>query len=262
MTADECAFLDRPSSKQGEHMSERFDYQEFEGDVLKEVRELQGRLPDWFPTGPYADHLRPLDPLERREAERLYRLMRQDRAAAGERTRERVARERQRPWHEEERWTLRKRVWRERRDRERELLQEREQALLEREEQLQRLHGYHERWLDDLRELAPELQGWCIEQSHLREELGITADMLDQLQRHRKEAAERRARMLLGREDVRATLREVAQSPAHDPLVVARTITPALVALPGEDVLPVVVATTALLIAQRQRGFHEKDEGC
>ncbi len=241
-------------------MSERFDYQEFEGDVLKEVRELQGRLPDWFPTGPYADHLRPLDPLERREAERLYRLMRQDRAAAGERTRERVARERQRPWHEEERWTLRKRVWRERRDRERELLQEREQALLEREEQLQRLHGYHERWLDDLRELAPELQGWCIEQSHLREELGITADMLDQLQRRRKTVAERHARILLANEDVRAALGEATHSQTHDPFVVAKAITSALAALRCEKVLPVVAAAAALLIAREQTGLSEKDQ--
>src|SRR6266508_1580130 len=237
-------------------MIEKEDLQTFQQHVIDEIRLLQGRLPEWRRAGPYTDHLRPLDPLERREAERLDRLLRQDRIAGGERNRERALRERARPWSEDERWTLRKRVWRERRDRERELLEQREQALLEREEQLQRLHGYHERWLDDLRELAPELQGWCIEQSHLREELGITADMLDQLQRHRKEAAERRARMLLGREDVRATLREVAQSPAHDPLVVARTITPALVALPGEDVLPVVVATTALRIAQRQWGFH------
>src|ERR1700712_5416313 len=90
--------------------------------VLEELRLLAGRLPEWYPTGPYADHLRPLEPLERREAARLDRRLRWERAGWRESTRERSMREQSRPWREEERWTLRKRVWRERRDREHELL--------------------------------------------------------------------------------------------------------------------------------------------
>src|SRR6266545_3928292 len=205
---------------------ENADPQSFQNLVAQEIRLLQGRLADWRLAAPYADHLRPLDPLERREAERLYRQLRQDRAASGEGTRERVARERRQPWSEEERWTLRKRVWRERRDRERELLEEREQLLLEREEELQHLLGYHQRWLDDLQKLEPGSFGWCAAQSHLREEQGITPDMLDQLQRRRKAAAERHARMLLANEHVHAALGEVTQSQMHDPFIVARAITP------------------------------------
>src|SRR6187401_2891402 len=104
-------------------MIEIEDLQAFQHLVVEELHLLQGRLPEWRHAGLYADHLRPLDPLERREAERLDRLLRQARAAGGERTRERVRRERSRAWSEDERWTLRKRVWRERRDRERELLE-------------------------------------------------------------------------------------------------------------------------------------------
>jgi hypothetical protein len=239
-------------------MIEYADLQTFQTLVAQDIRLLQGRLPDWHLPAPYADHLRPLDPLERREAERLYRQLRQDRAGSGERTRERVARERRRPWSEEERWTLRKRVWRERRDRERELLKEREQLLLEREEELQHLLGYHQRWLDDLKKLEPESLGWCAVQSHLREEQGITPDMLDQLQRRRKAAAERHARMLLANEHVRAALGEVTQSQMHDPFIVARAITPTLAALRYESILPVVVAAAALLLAPRQGEPNEK----
>jgi hypothetical protein len=241
---------------------EHADLPTFQDLVAQEIHLLQGRLPDWHLPAPYADHLRPLDPLERREAERLYRQLRQDRAGSGERTRERVARERRQPWSEEERWTLRKRVWRERRDRERELLEEREQLLLEREEELQHLLGYHQRWLDDVQKLEPESLGWCAAQSHLREEQGITPDMLDQLQRRRKAAAECRAQMLLAREDVRTALGEVTQSRTRDPFVVGRAITPALAALPNENVLPVVVAAAALLIAQGQTASNEKAASC
>jgi len=237
---------------------EYLDSQTFQNLVAQEIRLLESRLPEWRVAATYADHLRPLDPLERREAERLYRQLRQDRAAAGERTRERVTRERRRPWSEEERWTLRKRVWRERRDRERELLAEREQLLLEREEQLRRLLGNHQRWLEELQQLDPESQRWCAAQSELREEEGLTANMLDELQRRRHQAAERQAHMLLAREDVRAALGEAIQSRALDPFAIARAITPALAALGRENALPVVVAAAALLIARGKLGFANK----
>ena len=68
-------------------MTEKEDLQTFQNHVLEDLRLLQGRLPEWRQAGPYTDHLRPLDPLERREAARLDRLLRQERAAGGERAR-------------------------------------------------------------------------------------------------------------------------------------------------------------------------------
>src|SRR5215217_1535718 len=162
-------------------MIEIEDLHIFQQHVIEEIRLLQARLPEWRRAGPYADHLRPLDPLERREAERLDRLLRQERAAGGERNRERAFRERARPWSEDERWTLRKRVWRERRDRERELLEQREQTLLEREQELAQLRAQLDRWLADIEQLRPDMHDWCAEQSQLTAETGITPAQLDQI---------------------------------------------------------------------------------
>jgi hypothetical protein len=234
-------------------MNEIGDLQTFEDDVIQEVRLLQGRLPEWYPTGPYADHLRPLDPLERREAERLDRLRRRERAARGESTRERAMRERARPWREEERWTLRKRVWRERRDRERELLEQRERALLDREEELARLRTHAERWLTELQELEPGARSWCADQARAAEERGITPAQLDQIHRQRAQAAERHARELLAHSDIRAIRRAALCATPPDPVAVARAITPLLIAHapPGARDLPlppVVVAALALLL--------------
>src|SRR5690349_13464433 len=63
-------------------MIETETLQALQDQVLQEVRLLQGRLPEWRRAGPYADHLQPLDPLNRREAERLDRLLRQEREQA------------------------------------------------------------------------------------------------------------------------------------------------------------------------------------
>src|SRR3954451_23560259 len=155
-------------------MIEIEDLQTFREHVLQELRLLQSRLPEWHCPNPYADHLRPLEPLERREAARLDRLLRQQRAAAGERTRERVFRARARPWSEDERWTLRKRVWRERRDRERELLEQREQTLLQREQELARLRARLAGWLADIQLLEPDMHCWCAEQARLSADTGVT----------------------------------------------------------------------------------------
>src|SRR5215212_2518594 len=171
-------------------MIEIEELQTFQEHVLQEVRLLQSRLPEWRRAEPYADHLRPLEPLERREAARLDRLLRQQRAAGGERNRERAFRERVRPWSEDERWTLRKRVWRERRDRERELLELREQALLQREQALAQLRAQLDRWLTDIQQLAPDMHEWCAEQSRLSAELGVTPARLDQIHQWRRQAAE------------------------------------------------------------------------
>jgi hypothetical protein len=231
-------------------MSETEDLHIFQQDVIDEIRLLQGRLPEWRRPEAYADHLRPLDPLERREAARLDRLLRQERAAAGERNRERAFRERARPWSEDERWTLRKRVWRERRDRERELLEQREQELLEREQELARLHAQLDRWLADLQQLEPELRDWCAEQSQLSVDTGITPALLDQIHQRRMQAAERHARALLARADVRALIDSAIGAAGREPIALARAITPQLVALDSVASAlqqPVVIAALALL---------------
>src|SRR5262245_45462 len=134
-------------------MAQDLDIEEFQEAVARELLTLQRRLPEWFPAGPYADTLWPMEALERREAERLARLGRAERGAWRERTRERVAREQERPWREQDRWGLRKQVWKERRDHERELLEQRERALMDRDDALVQQFVTHMRWLDELRAL-------------------------------------------------------------------------------------------------------------
>jgi hypothetical protein len=231
-------------------MIETEDLQALQDQVLQEVRLLQGRLPEWRRAGPYADHLQPLDPLNRREAERLDRLLRQERAAGGERNRERALRERARPWSEDERWTLRKRVWRERRDRERELLEQREQALLQREHELARLRAALAAWLADIQQLEPGMHSWCDQQARLSADTGITPALLDQIHQRRRQAAEQHARDLLARADVRAAIGAARGLAGRDPIAIARALTPLLVALdPAASALrlPVVIAALALL---------------
>ena len=229
------------------------DLQTFQHNVIEELRLLECRLPEWRRGGPYADHLRSLEPLERREAARLDRLLRQERAAGGERNRERAFRERARPWSEDERWTLRKRVWRERRDRERELLEQREQSLLQREQELARLCAQLDRWLADMEQLEPDMHDWCAEQARLSADTGITPALLDQIHQRRRQAAERHAHELLARADVRAAIGAAMGTVGRDPITLARAITPPLVALdPAPSALqqPVVLAALALLIVR------------
>jgi len=231
-------------------MAEQEDLQTFQNHVLEELRLLQGRLPEWRQAGPYTDHLRPLDPLERREAARLDRLLRQERAAGGERNRERALRERARPWSEDERWTLRKRVWRERRERERELLEQREQTLLQREQELTRLRTQLDRWLADIQQLEPDSRDWCAEQSRLSTDTGVTPALLDQTHQRRRQAAEHHAISLLARPDVHAAIAAAMDAVGHDPIAFTRAVTPLLAALdPAASGLqqPVVIAALALL---------------
>ncbi|HEU5100757.1 MAG TPA: hypothetical protein VFU22_17130 [Roseiflexaceae bacterium] len=232
-------------------MSEIDNLQAFQLAVRDEIRMLQDRLPEWRRGEPYADHLRQLEPLERREAERLDRLLRHERTAAGERNRDRMFRERRRPWSEDERWTLRKRVWRERRDRERELLAQREQALLEREQELTRLNERLDRWLSQIRQLEPDADDWCDEQSRLREDQGITPELLDQSHQRRRQAAERRARELLARADVRAALGPALHMASRDPITIAQAVAPPLSAM-GALEPPIVIAALALLVVRNK----------
>lgn len=234
-------------------MSEIEDLSVFQHQVAEELLLLQARLPEWRRGGPYADHLRQLDPLERREAERLDRLQRHERATVGERNRDRIVRERRQPWSEDERWTLRKRVWRERRDRERELLAQREQTLLQREQELARLGQQLERWLAEIHLLEPGAGGWCAELARLCAEQGITPGLLDQAHQRRREAAERRAGELLERADLRAAIGPALRSADRGPIAIAQAITPPLSAL-GDGQPPVVIAALALLLERGRSG--------
>jgi hypothetical protein len=218
----------------------------FQHQVADELVLLQARLPEWRRAWPYADHLRPLDPLDRREAERLDRLLRHERAAAGERNRDRMLRERRRPWSEDERWTLRKRVWSERRDRERELLAQREQALLQREQELARLTEQFDRWLAEIQLLEPGAGDWCDGLGQLRDDQGITPELLDTAHQRRRQAAQRHARELLARADVRAALDPALRAIGRDANAIAQEIAPLLSAIDALEP-PIVIAALALL---------------
>jgi len=192
--------------------------------------------------------------------------LRQDRAASGERNRERALRERARPWSEDERWTLRKRVWRERRDRERELLEQREQALLQREQELARLSERFVAWLADLQQLAPGMHAWCAEQARLGTDTGITPALLDQIHQRRRQAAERHATELLAQADVRAAVDMAMGAAGRDPIALGRAITPLLIALdPAASGLrqPVVIAALTLLsVRARDSGAQFGEYDC
>ena len=235
-------------------MAQEIDIPALQEAVAQELAALRRRLPEWFPTGPYADPLWPMEELERREAERLARLGRAERGAWRERTRERVAREQERPWREQERWGLRKRVWKERRDHERELLELRERELLERDEELAQQFARHSRWLDELQALEPQARAWCAELAGRFCEQQATVGELNELWQRRRRAAMRWARQLLARADLRAAL-EQGRRPG-DAAAIARVITPTLAerAAAGElPRLPVVFAAVALEIERINR---------
>jgi hypothetical protein len=236
-------------------MSQELDIHALQEAVIHELAALRQRLPEWFPTGPYADPLWPMEELERREAERLARLGRIERSAWRERTRERVAREQERPWREQDRWGLRKRVWKERRDHERELLELRERELLERDDELTQQLAEHKQWLDELQTLEPQAQAWCAELAELIERQEVAITDLNELWQRRKRAAQRSAKQQLASADLRAALEVEAQRP-DDAAAIARAITPALAERAATGVLPllpVLFAAVAIEIEQINR---------
>jgi hypothetical protein len=231
-------------------MRAEFDIEAFGDEVASEVSALWRKAPEWRPTGPYADHLRPLDPLERREWERLERLGRWERQGRHERTRERVAREQNNPWREQDRWGLRKRVWRERRDRERELLERRERELLEREQELLEQVELHDRWLAELLALEPGLEAWRDEQVERRDQWGLTPEMLEGALQRLRHVAGCRADALLASDDLRATLGAAGRGAARDPIAIARSVTPILVARSNVPLIPALFAAIAIRMAR------------
>jgi hypothetical protein len=244
-------------------MDHEIDIKFFREAVAQEIVALQRRLPEWFPAGPYADPLWQMEALERREAERLARLGRAERGVWRERTRERVAREQERPWQEQDRWGLRKRVWKERRDHERELLEQRERALLERDDELAQQFAQHAQWLDELRALEPEARAWCAGLAELIEGQAATIADLNELWQRRKRAAQRRARQLLGHADLRAALEIVIDDLPRSATAIARAITQVLLgrAVSGELLpLPVLFAAIALEIEHMSRTGRRAEE--
>jgi hypothetical protein len=237
-------------------MVQEIDIKSVQEAVLQELIALQRRLPEWYPTGPYADPLWPEEALERREAERLARLGRVAASGWRERTRERVARERTQPWREQDRWGLRKRVWKERRDHERELLERRERELLERDDDLARQFDQHIQWLDELQSLEPQAQAWCAQLAELVERHEATIADLNDLWQRRKRAAQRHAKALLACDELHARLGVTNDRLPRDVAMIARAITPALAerAATGElPLLPVLFAAIALEIEHINR---------
>ncbi len=235
-------------------MTQDLDIKEFQEAVARELLALQRRLPEWFPAGPYADPLWPMEALERREAERLARLGRAERGAWRERTRERVAREQEQPWREQDRWGLRKRAWKERRDHERELLEQRERELLQCDDELAHQLAQHAQWLDDLETLEPDACAWCAELAELVEEQAATIADLNQLWQRRKRAAQWQARRLLACDELRIALG--GRDLPRDVAAITRAITPTLAgrSATGElPLLPVLFAAIAIEIEHTNR---------
>lgn len=222
------------------------DHKSFHASVIEELRQFDGGLPKWVSTGPYADPQEPLDVLGRREWERLERLERRARGVQGERTRERAARERTRPWDENNPWGLRKRVWKEQRDAERVLLDRRDESIWEQQQQLEQ---QHERWLADLLTLAPDTCNWCDEQTKRREHGLLAAADMEELWQRRHSAAIQRARELLAQMGTRAAI-DQALSDTHDNAAnVATTLTRTLLpqAHTGASIVPPVPVLFAAL---------------
>jgi hypothetical protein len=241
-----------------ERMDEMSDLEVLLEKVEGELRVLQERLPVWAAGAPYLDPTCPPELPGRRVRERLERLERAERRGRHERERERQARERTRPWQEQDRFGLRKRVWQERTGRECELVDLRERALLTREEELADWLARREGWLRDLAELDPSSRAWCAEQMRRGEDSEVSVAELAELQRRRREAAASRARALLAREDVRASLGPVLAGAGRDAAMIAGAITPALAghrSVEDEDagVLPVLLAAVALELARGGR---------
>jgi hypothetical protein len=221
-------------------MAHDLDIKGFQQAVAQELIALQRRQPEWFPSGPYADPLWPMEALERREAERLARRGRAERGAWRERTRERVAREQERPWREQDRWELRKRVWKERRDHERALLEQRERELLERDDELAQQFAQHVQWLDELQTLEQDAHAWCVELAELIEEQSATIADLNELWQRRKRAARRQARRLLACNELRSALGVTVSDLPRDAAAIAQAITPPLVGCTVTGVLPLL----------------------
>ncbi len=207
------------------------ELQQFQSDVVAEIRNLQRRPEEAIGLGLWSDFEAPIAAPGRRERERLERLGRQERLARGERTRERVAREQTRPWREQDRWGLRKRVWQERRDNDRAVLELREQALLEGEQQLAGHVGRYSHWLQELQLLDPSdpsTEAWCATQGrHLAQE-ELTPAMWEELWQRRKVASLRRASELLTEPGIGSIVDNLRRD--TDMHVIAKEITPRLLA--------------------------------
>ncbi|MBA3945777.1 MAG: hypothetical protein H0X37_14560 [Herpetosiphonaceae bacterium] len=242
------------------------ELQQFQDHVAAEIRNLQRRPEEAIGTEVWSTYQAAIAPPERRERERLERLGRQERQARGERTRERIAREQTRPWREQDRWGLRKRVWQERRDRDRAVLELREQALLEWEQQLVGQQSCYMDWLQELQALDPETRAWCaVQVQHLAQE-ELTPAMWEALWERHKAACLRRATELLTDPEVRGVIGNLRSD--ANVYMIAKVITPRLleaIKVGQLDIprMPSLFAALALLVQVNSAGLDasatEKD---
>lgn len=207
--------------------------------IIEELRALRAQRPPWLLGATYDDPDEALDPLDRRERDKLTRLYREERQGWRERTRERVARERNQPWKSEEGWGIRKRLWRERRDQERELLDQRESAILGRDEDLRHWLSLYERRLAELALLAPENASWCAAMGRDQLDPPSAEDLSAVWERYRAACA-CRAEGLLAQSDMRQRLEPIRHASDQD---AAQAIT----SLVG-DSRPLVAGVLAALI--------------
>lgn len=236
-------------------MGETIDLETLGREVAQELRVLQERLAVLVAGAPYANLAYPPELPARRERERLARLERAEYRQWQERERERQARERTRPWQEQDRFGLRRRVWRERGERECALVDLRERALLDRERELADWLARHRGWLRDLAELDPAAHAWCVERARRVASGEVSVALLTETHRRWREVGAAQARALLARDDLRADLCPLLVGIRRDAATIALVIAPVLVPLRTSDgsdtpVLPVVVASVALELAR------------
>jgi hypothetical protein len=202
------------------------------GAIVAELRALRA-LPEELRALPVSA-LDPSEKIDRRAAERLARIHRDQLRSRGESERERAARERERPWTPSERWTLRKRLWRERRDHERDLIDTRDETLAAQERALAVQRDTYARWLDELAGLDPQQAAWCAElRAGLADEPPLAADIAA-LWRRRREAAQHAAARLRDQPALRAALPAQPKGAAF----AARALWPALRELERQGALP------------------------
>lgn len=207
--------------------------------ILEELRALREQRPPWLLGATYDDPHEALDPLDRRERDKLTRLYREERQGWRERTRERVARERNQPWKSEEGWGIRKRLWRERRDQERELLDQRESAILGRDEDLRHWLPIYTRRLNELATLDPSSASWC--EAMRRDQLDPpSAEDLSAVWERYRAACARRVDELLTQPELRQRLDLIKHASDQE-------VAQAIIALVG-DVRPLVAGVLAGLI--------------
>lgn len=178
--------------------------QRFYEDLLVELQALRALRQAWqIPALAHSHQSETLE-LPAREQARLARYERTFARAWHERTRERVARERQRKpaWREEDVGSIRKLSWLERRERDWMLIDVREQVWHEHADELAQFLPLYRRRLGELVLLEPEMAAWCKQME--RDEIILPSiEELDALWSRYRAACQTRASQLLEQQEWR-----------------------------------------------------------